>query len=312
MYISVSKLSDELNKTIWQIQYMVKNRIAIPVNPDTHRRDGGYRFTTEELERLKKIYKRSDFSLKEAANLVGITPQYLNQLAMDNKISSQMVRIGKREERRFEENSCIVLRNELNSKTHSKRHRQYGEKLVTFYNGVRLFQQIEINGVCSRIIKTNPLVLLTENGTTIENIDNIENEMEWPEKPYITKKGFIEFQMPMPRSSNHPIYELFYILIQHIGPKNIQFFETSERDYYVRCRQANLAITQNQFELLQRFLVKGKIYIKGEVSTLSTDFEHIYIDIPGELLNSLKKEARIENTSLNTIIINKLITNMEH
>lgn len=311
MYITVEKLSKELNKSIRQIQYMVKNGVAIPVNLDTHRRDGGYRFSVTEIQRLKKIYNRDDLSLKEASKIVGVTPQYLNQLAIENKISSEMVLIGNREERRFEEKNCHILRDDLNSKSHSKRHIKYGEKLVIFKNGVRLFQQVEHEGARSRVIKTNPLILLTENGTLVDNIVNIEPELEWPVKPYITKKGFIEYLIPIPRSFDHPIYELFYTMIEQVGPKNIQFFETNESDYYVRCRQTNLEIKKSQFNLLQRFLVKGKMYIKGDKIILSTDIEQIYIDLPTTLLSTLKVEAINKNISLSSLILEKLSKNMD-
>jgi len=130
MYITVNELARILNKTKRQIQYMISNKIAQPINPDTHRRDGGYRFSSSEVERLKERYNRNDLSLKEASRLVGITPQYLNQLALDNKIQSSMVSISHRLERRFTKEDCEKILVELKQKKHSKRNNQYGKKLA--------------------------------------------------------------------------------------------------------------------------------------------------------------------------------------
>ncbi|MFD2216407.1 hypothetical protein [Metabacillus endolithicus] len=304
MYITVNELASILNKTKRQIQYMISNKFAQPINPDTHRRDGGYRFSPTEVERLKEIYTRNDLSLKEASRIVGITPQYLNQLALDNKIQSSMVSIGHRLERRFTKENCKKILVELKQKKHSKRNNQYGRKLSNYSNGVRLFKHIILDDQKCVIVNTDPLSVLNEKGESV-NINNIDINIEgWIDKPYVTRKGFVEFQIPIPKYVDHPAYNLFYTLIKQIGPKNIQFFETPLGDYYIRTRQSKIHISDDEFYLLQKFILKGRIENTKDCIVLSSGFDQVLLDIPYDTHKKLSTLAYKNQQSVNDLFLN--------
>ncbi|MCM3164697.1 MULTISPECIES: hypothetical protein [Metabacillus] len=304
MYITVNELASILNKTKRQIQYMISNRIAQPINPDTHRRDGGYRFSSTEVERLKEIYNRNDLSLKEASRIVGITPQYLNQLALVNKIQSSMVSVGHRLERRFTKEDCESILVELKQKKHSKRNNQYGKRLSNYSNGVRLFKHITLDDQKYVIVNTDPLSVLNEKGETVY-INSIDINIErWIDKPYVTKKGFVEFQIPIPKYVEHPAYNLFYTLIKQIGPKNIQFFETPLGDYYIRTRQSKIHLCDDQFDLLQKFILKGRIEKTADFIFLSSDFDQVLLDIPYDTHKKVATLAHKNQQSVNDLFLN--------
>lgn len=309
MYLTLSQTANELDRSERQVRYLVKTGVLTPVNQDTYKRDGGYRFSLEIVEQAKENLKPEGISLRKAAEIVGVTPQYLNSLALNGDIDSRLIKIGNKKERRFKEEDCLAFRKVIRKKTH-KSVAGFGEKLQLYSNKLRLFDLISLNEKTVRIIKTDPVTFLTSEGTLIQpsSRDVLPESSGWPEKAYKTKKGFITFRFPIPRNAEHTTYNVLYKLIEELGPKNIQVFEQSEGDYFIRCRQKKISLQSKDTELLQRYVVEGEILpISDNEVELQSNIVSQYIHLPRELYGEIEKLANERSISLQKQLIETIM-----
>jgi DNA-binding transcriptional MerR regulator len=298
MYLTLSQTANELERTERQVRYLVKTGVLPPVNLDTFKRDGGYRFSQEVVEQLKEKLRPEGIPLRKAAEIVGITPQYLNSLALNGEIESQLIMIGNKKERRFTKEDCEAFRSKIRIKTH-KSIAKFGEKL-DLYNHIRLFNLIVYNEENVRVVKTKPITLLKSDGTLVQPPlkEDIPFSDEWEEKPYKTKKGFVTFKLPIPRNAEHTTYDILYKLIGGLGPKNIQVFEQDDGDYFIRCRQGKISLPQDYTELLKRYLVEGELSLTNENKVaLQSNIVTQYIHLSRDLYETIENLANERNIS---------------
>lgn len=303
--VSITKLAESLGKSVRTIQHWVASGVAKPINLDTYRRDGGYTFSVAEAERLVKLF--GGLGAKEAAEIVGVTPQYLNELALSGHIPSELRKVGKRERRFYKKEDCLMLRKQLQSDI-NKKTTKFGTKLTPFANGLRLFDYIEHLGKRGLISNTKPLIITNEDGRSYK-ITYTGEMSPWPEKKYQVLKGFIDFRFPIPRAIVHPVYDLLRSLFDSLGTKNVQIFETRQGDYFVRCRSGTLPFSEVTYELLQKNVVNGKIEKSQGSILLRPDVVLRYVTFSKMAFDIVKRKAEESNISfdeaLNIIISSK-------
>lgn len=312
MYLTLEQAARELDRTERQVRYLVKTGILLPANQDTYKRDGGYRFSKEVVEEVKIKLEPEGISLRKAAEIVGITPQYLNSLALKGEIDSELVMIGNKKERRFNMNDCINFSEQLKSRTH-KSVSQFGEKLHLYNHDLRLFELITYEGETVRIVKTEPLTILNTKGELVSPAvpKDFTISSQWPDKPYKTKKGFITFQVPIPRHAEHSTYNILYQLIEGMGVKNVQIYERKDGDYFIRCRQGKLKIQKEHAELLKRYLVEGELtVINEEEALLQSDIVSQYIHLPRDLYEKIEKVAKERSVSNQSQLIDTVVSGL--
>jgi len=302
MYYTLKEVASILGKSERQIKYMIKNGIIRPVNKDTYRRDGGYRFSKEHILEVQQKISPSGIKLKEAAAIVGITPQYLSKLSLEGFVESQLVEIGKRTERRFKLEDLHKLKDYLKQNKYNQ-YQEFGKRLHLFKNNHRLFELVNYKGQPSRIISTYPLMLLTPNGSK-NTVEQNFHCSSWPEKPYITKKGFISLEIPIPNNPEHPTYNIIYKLIEGLGEKNVQIYERETGDYYIRVRQGKLYLPKDEYDFLKRYVVDGKVERNddGEV-ILSTGIVSQYVHMPEKTYMKLTEYAEENNLNVQDCIV---------
>ncbi|KGP93288.1 hypothetical protein N780_12005 [Pontibacillus chungwhensis BH030062] len=293
MYLSIQQVSKKLHKSERQIRYMIKQEQIMPVNPDTYRRDGGYRFKEEEIDYIKQTYEPGGLTVKGAAKRAGISPQYLMQFVRKGEVESFTKIIGKQKRRFFELEEIDRFKDRLQERTVSNREGDYGSRVQLISREVRIFDKVRVNGVMTRVVSTSPLRTLMSNGKEIHIRENIEGKGKWPEREYIKQKGFAEFSIPIPRNMDHPVYDLIYKMIFQLGRKNIQIYETDLGDFYVRCRLGRLTITEEEHQLLLRYIEKGEIHYdsKALIAQLMSGFTTTSLDISTKILDRYYKEA---------------------
>ncbi|MFS1519498.1 helix-turn-helix domain-containing protein [Bacillus sp. SCS-151] len=306
MYLSIEELATKLGRTKRQIQYAIKQGTVRPVNLDTYRRDGGYRFTLEEFERLKELHTDNRLSLKQAAEMVGITPQYLNSLTRQGIIESELVQIGEQQVRKFEEEACIKLKEDLDARIHTKRSANYGKKLQAYKNNVRLFEKFVYQGELVRVVDTAPIKLLKEDGQILSVKDIDLQQPKWNDVPYIRKRGFIEFIVPIPRHMEHQTYTTLYHMLEQVGEKNLQIYERKAGDYMIRCRQMEFTGTENDFLLLNMYLQSGSIEYQEGIISLRTGIVSKTFYFPEEMLSALEDQSKKRGKNLQEFVIDLL------
>jgi hypothetical protein len=313
MYLTLAQTAKELDRTERQVRYLVKTSVLSPANQDTYKRDGGYRFSLEVVEQVKEQLKPEGISLRKAAEIVGVTPQYLNSLALKGDIESNLVKIGNKSERRFKSEDCLDFRNHIHKRTHGS-IAQYGEKLHLFRNELRLFELISYNDEIVRVVKTEPVRFLKTDGTLIEppSKDRLPLSDLWGEIPYKTKKGFISFRFPIPRNAEHSTYNILYKLIDGLGTKNVQVFERSDGDYFIRCRQGRLILQQKYVELLKRSVVEGElVQINEKEIELQSNIISQYIHLPRNFYDEIEEIAKKRSISTQKQLIETVVKGLD-
>ncbi|KGX84640.1 helix-turn-helix domain-containing protein [Pontibacillus litoralis] len=265
MYYSIEQVAAQLHKTKRQIQYLIQQGLANPMNKDTYRRDGGYRFTEEEVERIIDHFSMEGLTVKEAARYLGITPQYIMHFVKKGELSSLVTYKGKQKRRYFTKEEIDRFKNILNDTREVNQEGIYGRKVQLISREAHIFEETSVNGSMARVISISPLQVLTEEGEFIA-VEHIPSLIKPYDKKVIRKRGFVEFQFPIPRHYKHPVYQVLFQIIQQLGERNIQIYEQAYGDYYVRCRLGSVQLTEEEYRILQRHIVKGEMeYRNGNI-----------------------------------------------
>jgi hypothetical protein len=298
MYLTINQVSDRLEKTPRQIYYMVKSNQLNPINFDSYRRDGGYKFSAAEVEEVEKHLKNRGLSLNKASSLIGISLQYLNSLALKGEINSKIYLDGKKKTRYFTKEDCMTLKKKIS--TEELHRNTFGKKIKLFYDGYRLFGLVE----GERIINPHPLVTMKENGDVTEKHSLMKGEMfkDWPKKKYSRTKGFIQFQFTLPRHPQHPIFEVFYDLFSAAGPKNIKVFQTNVHDFIVICRELTLVLSDAQHQLIARYLVDGELDKSEGKTVLKPVSKEVVIKLTDKNQKKLTAIREDQNLSSDEVI----------
>ncbi|WP_240377186.1 helix-turn-helix domain-containing protein [Bacillus piscicola] len=268
-YVTAKKLQELTYKSSSTINRWIKNEWLHPINLDTYKADGGYVFDEEEVERFLASTKR-DLSLKEAAEYMGITPQYLSFLRKKGEIEGREVFYGKQKRWSFSEKDCEMWMDRRGQPSLTNNNEK---PLFPYANGYRLFHVIEgESGQHGRVIQTTPPKILQEDGSiSTASHYSLDYEMEkWPERAYVRNKGFTYFRFPIPRHPLHPVYSLLNKLLSEIGIRNVKVFEEELGNYLVRVRNTTIDATNQEYQLLNSNLIQGHVkWNDGRVSIYS-------------------------------------------
>ncbi|MYL32872.1 MerR family transcriptional regulator [Pontibacillus yanchengensis] len=306
MYYSIDQVANELGKTKRQVQYLVQQRLAEPINIDTHRRDGGYRFSEEELKRLREVFQLPGVSVKDAARQLEMTPQYLMKFVKEEQIKSDVAMIGNRKRRWFQQEEINRFKNFLSQKSHAKREGEYGRKVQLISREVHIFDEVLVNGSMARVVSVEPLQVLTDNGEFIR-VNSIDGKTRnLPERRYIRKRGVVEFRMPIPRHYQHPVYQLLFQLLHQLGERNIQIYEEEFGDYLVRCRLGVVHLSEREIQLLQRSIISGDVQIDNQTVMFQSDEVQKTLYISKQLLKQYESIAYQEEISADEKLLEAL------
>ncbi|KGP72362.1 MerR family transcriptional regulator [Pontibacillus yanchengensis] len=306
MYYSIDYVANVLGKSKRQVQYLVQQGLTEPINLDTYRRDGGYRFSEEEVRRLRDVFKLPGISVKEAARQLEMTPQYLMQFIREGQINSEIVTIGNRRRRWFHQEEIERFKNFLSQRAQAKRMGEYGRKIRLISREVHIFDEVLVQGSMARVVSVEPLQVLTANGEFVQ-IDHVDgNSSNLQDHPYIRTRGFVEFQIPIPRHYQHPVYQLLFQLLHQLGEKNIQIFEQEFGDYYVRCRLGQVHLAEREIKLLQRSIIKGDMQIENQTVTFQSNEVQKTLYLPKDLLKQYDDIAEQEKVQVEEILLEAL------
>ncbi|RUS45001.1 MerR family transcriptional regulator [Cohnella sp. AR92] len=272
-YISQKEMANQLNKSVNTIRHWVEKGLITPVNPDTYRSDGGYRFTDEEYQKLKKKWFDQDtLFVVDAAKLIGVSKQYLGVLAKSDQIPSQMIMYGSQLRRVFKRSDCLALKESLDNSSSSPLSRDSGRELNLYKNNLRLFDSFTLHNQKVVVLSVDPIRLMDQNMNIIEPSGYLPTSKPCLDLPYERKTGRILFNFPRESDVNSKIYSLLTTMIEFMGTKNIRVFER-ENHYFVTCRIGRFKGSNSDYKLLEQYLVEGNIHFNGE-----------YIELEGSLV----------------------------
>lgn len=287
-YIHIKELEKELGKTRQTIYRQLKEKNIQPVNPDTFRSDGGYTYRRADIESLLHA-QHIPMTLQEAADYIGITPQYLSLLRKQGDIEAKEVLYGKQKRLAFTQEACDRLM------TTRKAFLENHPTLRPYGNGYRLFQIIESENKKGRVVQTTPTKVLWNNGE-VSFLKQSGAEVNWIKRPYVRQKGFAIFHFPIPRSPFHPVYDLLYRMMEEIGTNNITIAENTEGDYEVKVRNSRWSGTDEDMTRLQSALMKGNVTKEEDSLVIHSDEHPITVYFRQEELEAFQRLKREEET----------------
>ncbi|WP_240420269.1 hypothetical protein [Paenibacillus periandrae] len=279
-YLSQKEMAQKFKKSSNTIRLWVEKGMLNSVNPDTHRSDGGYRFTEEEYERLNQLFGSDSLFQSEAAEIIGISKQYLGLLAKADPpgIPSQWIPYGKQQRRIFRRADCIALKMALSKREHTQFTREGGRELELYKNNLRLFDSFTFEDKKVVVVSVNPIQLLTENYIIMEPNGYLPISKPCLDLPYERRIGTIIFSFPKPLDVFSKINDVLSQMVRCLGTKNIRIFE-KEETYFVRCRKGKFEGNNEDLILLNKFileghlsLIGGNIELDGEVISKRTNY----------------------------------------
>lgn len=230
-YLDTVQAAKVLNLTVASIYKIVNNEDPAkrldPVNRMTHKGDGGYRFTQEELDRIKPFYVKDDLTSSQAAKRIGRSTTYIHQLFKKGLPYYEGEYRGKKTYFIKETDLDMYA---INNPDSGKYDTIYDRK-----SQVYLFQPYRLGNrlarVCSmkRVSRSKVEVMLQVATNDRIPLEQAINEGWKPataeaitDRKAITSHGYALFEFPLPITSDSVIYTIIDDFFKLVGPANLR------------------------------------------------------------------------------------------
>lgn len=303
-YLNINQVAEELNVTISTVYKLIDHSDPLkklePVNMESYRGEGGYRFREEDVERIKPYYISKDLTTTQAAARIGRSKTFLQNLMKNGEL--QYYEAYFRGKYTFFIKEEDLLKYEQNKSSSVKSNIIYDKK-----TGIFLFQPYinKVNGRIARIMEMERIsptkiktVFIDEGGKEFPYEEAMESwkpliQLERKEKN--SAYGYACFEFPKPTFLDSMIYSIIEQFYQHAGPANIRI--TQEANSLVvevkKCVLKGISpLTHLDFiDKLKSFIKSGEIITKGEDTVISTSYSPITFYLQERKKSIILKEA---------------------
>ncbi|WP_169088635.1 hypothetical protein [Paenibacillus sp. PL91] len=308
VYLDTAQAAKELNITVASIYKIVNledpaKRLE-PVNRMTHKGDGGYRFTLEEIERIKPAYVKDDLTSAQAAKRIGRSTTYIHQLFKKGLPYYEAEFRGKR--------TYFIKESDL--EIYAINHPDSG-RYDTIYDRkskVYLFQPYRMGNrlarVCSmkRINRNKVEVKLQVSTDEWIPLEQAINEGWKPaasitDRKAITSYGYAVFEFPVPITPDSVIYAIIDEFFKLLGPANlrIQIGEAIQVEVKKSVLTGILPSTHpDMIDKLKTFIRSGEITPKYDGTLIDTGLSPVTFYLQEKEKEKLVNKAKETNKSL--------------
>ncbi|MDP5273566.1 helix-turn-helix domain-containing protein [Chengkuizengella axinellae] len=280
-YMSITEVANEFNISKTSVYKLMEHsnteKRLEPINKETHRGDGGYRFKAQDVERIKAFYEKKDLTSSDAAKILNVSTTYIHKLIKNKEIKYYEDEYkGKR--------TYFIKKEEVEQYKLDHPELEKNETIYHKKEGLFLFQPFKKGDQLARIHKINSrgkkkvaAFLITENGEEIpyEKAD----EEGWKRgvvlehKKNITTYGTAKFEFPKPAAINSLIYDMIVEMLKHIGANNMKI-DVGDK-IVVEVKKSELKGIQSQthfdyIDAMKKFIVEGKIVEKYDGVLIDT------------------------------------------
>lgn len=279
--MSINEVATEFNISKTSVYKLMEHsnteKRLEPINRETHRGDGGYKFKEEDVERIKQFYKKTDLTSSDAAKILNVSTTFIHKLIKNNEVEYYEGEYkGKR--------TYFIIKETI--ERYKDAHPELTNNNVIYHKkeGVFLFQPFRKEEQLARIYKLNSrgkkkveAFLITENGEemTLEKAEEEgwKREVVLEHKKNITTYGTAKFQFPKPASMDSLIYVVIVEMLKHVGANNMKI-EVKDK-ILVEVKKSELKGVQSQthfdfIDTLKKFIVEGKIIEKYDGVLIDT------------------------------------------
>ncbi|QQZ64471.1 helix-turn-helix domain-containing protein (plasmid) [Paenibacillus sonchi] len=232
-YLTVVEVAEILKLTVSTVYKLIDHdnldqtnsaKKLKPINPTTYRGEGGYRFSPEEIERIKPYYVKEKLTPAEASKKIGRSTTYIYKLLKKGLPYERAVYRGKE--------TYLISPGDLEPYVNEKTNFGKYDTIFDKKTGVYLFQLYTLNNQIGRIISIKRV-----NHKRIESVLQVEGKQipleealskGWVpvttigERKIVTSYGYASFVFPIPMDMSSMIYETINILFELAGPLNLR------------------------------------------------------------------------------------------
>ncbi|MBU8908264.1 helix-turn-helix domain-containing protein [Desertibacillus haloalkaliphilus] len=313
-FFTVKDVASILNISEPAVYNNIKNENFRPYNKKYKHIHGGYRFSIEEVERIREEFRKPGLTTKDIADELGVSINTILKYIHDGTLPSD------RQEYRGRVRNFVQ---EENFESFKKSFQQKKREKSSFYSrqtGYFLFQPFKnnTNNDFARIMEFSDGegVAVT---TSFEKIhtDDLEQRgyqplIEFPHLKVNQKRGYATFTFPKPPHVKSPVYSLLEFFIKNVGPQNMKVIN-EDHSIKVKVKPTLIPLNQNdnhgEMALIQQHLTEGKLTTLPEEIFIDSDLEVVKTYIPSEDKDRLKKEAKELGMSLEEFVAHKLLKN---
>ncbi len=307
-YLDTTQAANELKVTVGSIYKIVNLEDAEkrlnPVNRLTHKGDGGYRFTREEIERIKPAYVKEDLTSAQAAKRIGRSTTYIHQLFKKGLPHYEMEFRGKRT---YFVKEADLERFVTNNPDSGKYDTIYDRKSKVF-----LFQPYRLGNrlarVCSmkRVNRNRIEIMLQVSMNEQIPLERAIDEGWRPvttitDRKAITTYGYALFEFPLPITLDSMIYTIIEEFFKLIGPANlrIQIGETIQVEVKKSVLTGVMPSTHpDMIDKLKTFIRSGEITPKYDGTLIDTGLSPVTFYLSEQEKDKLITKASSANKSL--------------
>lgn len=267
-------------------------------------------FKREDVELLKQKFDKPGLTTGEAAEQAGVTPATILTYIKKEQLPAFM--------KKYKGKDLYFIKQEDLNEFLSSKEFQIQEKKrerKQFYDkdkGYVLYQSLQTeNGQLARILELDREgKVVTSDGESL-NLQQAKEQGFTPvngivDHPYSTKRGYAKFRFVKPHNIVSNIYDIIEAFYQNAGPQNIRL--NTEDEYIVmEVKPVSLPFTkekdQSIINLIQHYLIEGKIIFDIEGIFIESDLEPFIIHIPSDMKEFIRKKASAENKSMEELAI---------
>lgn len=307
-YLDTAQAANELRVTVGSIYKIVnledaKKRLN-PVNRLTHKGDGGYRFTREEIERIKPAYVKEDLTSAQAAKRIGRSTTYIHQLFKKGLPYYEMEFRGKRT---YFIKEVDLERFVTNNPDSGKYDTIYDRKSKVF-----LFQPYWLGSRLARVcsikrVNRNRIEVMLQIG--IDEQIPLERAIDegWlpaitiTDRKAITSYGYAMFEFPLPLTLDSMIYTIIEDFFKLIGPANlrIQIGETIQVEVKKSVLTGILPSTHpDMIDKLKTFIRSGLVTPKYDGTLIDTGLSPVTFYLSEHVKDQITAKAKSADKSL--------------
>ncbi|MEK4297366.1 helix-turn-helix domain-containing protein [Paenibacillus sp. FSL R5-0914] len=303
-YLNINQVAEELKVTLSTVYKLIDHPDPLkklePVNPESYRGEGGYRFRKEDVERIKPLYISKDLTTTQAAARIGRSKTFLQNLMRNGELSYYEAYFrGK--------NTFFIKEEDLLEYEQSKPSNVKSNTLYDKKTGAFLFQPYlnKENGRIARIMemeRISPMKIkakmIDEGGKGIsyeEAIATWKPLIQLERKESNSAYGYACFNFPIPTFLDSMIYTIIEQFYQHVGPANMRISK-EEASLVVKVKKCVLKgispLTYPDFiDKLKLYIRSGEIISEGEDTVINTCFSPITFYLQESRKSLILKQA---------------------
>lgn len=308
-YLNATQAAAELHITVPSV-YKIVNHVdpekrLEPVNRYTHKGDGGYRFTREEVERIKPAYVKEDLTSAQAAKRIGRSTTYIHQLITRGLLPFYEAELRGKKTYFIKESDLEKFA--ANNPDSGKYDTIYDRK-----SGIYLFQPYRRGNRLARVVSMkrvnrNRLEIVLQVGPNEQIPLEIALKDEWKpaavitDRKAITSYGYALFDFPIPSTMDSMIYAIIEEFFKQVGPANlrINIGETIKVEVKKSVLLGVLPTTHpDMIDKLKLFIRSGEVTPKYDGTLIDTGLAPITFYLPEERKAALICKAEEENKSI--------------